>query len=131
MDDIHCIIYHSAACSTLIPHDKNRHLEFSEGEDDPQKPVKQVLHTQEIESDEYETLTFSPLKPDDLIGHTFLTIPTEDGQCFGACIIHHSKKINKKTDKVCTKFLIHNSDDELDEIIGYHELIEILEEQHQ
>ena len=29
------------------------------------------------------------------------------------------------------KFLVHKSDDDIDEIIGYHELIEILEEQHQ
>ena len=33
--------------------------------------------------------------------------------------------------KIPTKFLIHKSDDELDEIMGHHELLEILEEQHQ
>ena len=34
-------------------------------------------------------------------------------------------------EKVCTKFLVHKSDDGLDEIMGYHELLETLEEQHQ
>ena len=37
-------------------------------------------------------------------------------------------KINDTTDKVHTKFLIHKSDDELDKIMGYYELLEILEE---
>ena len=41
--------------------EKNLHLEFSEREDDCQKPVEQVLHTWDIESDEYETPTFSSL----------------------------------------------------------------------
>ena len=69
------------------------------------------------------------LKLDDIIGHTLLSTPTEDGQCFHAHIIHHIKEIDDKTDKVCTKS--HKSDDELDEIMGYHELLETLEEQHQ
>ena len=68
---------------------------------------------------------------DDLIGCTFLTTPTEDGQCFCTHVICHIEEIDDNTDKVCTKFLIHKSDDELDEIMGYHELQEFLEEQHQ
>ena len=43
--------------------------------------MKQVLHTQDIESDEYETPTVSSLKPDELIQCKFPTTPTEDGQC--------------------------------------------------
>ena len=93
--------------------------------------MKQVLRTWDIESDEYKTPTFSPLKPDNLIGHTFLTTPTEDGQHFHTHVICHIEEINDSTDKVHTKFLIHKSDNELDEIMGYHELLEILEEQHQ
>ena len=50
--------------------------------------VKQVLHSQDVESDASETPTFSSLKPDNLIGHTLLTIPTKGGQCFCACIVH-------------------------------------------
>ena len=122
MDDTQCIIYHSAVCSTLLQH---------EGEDNPCKPVKQVIHTQDTESDEYETPTFSPLMMDDLIGHTFLTTLTEDGQCFHTCILGHIEEIDETTDKVCTKFLIPKSDDELDKIMGYHELLELLDEQHQ
>ena len=112
------MIYCSDACSILVL--QNLHLEFSKGEDDPQKPAKQVLHTQDIESDEKKTPTFSPLKPDNLIGYTFLTTPTEDGQCFCAHIIYHIKEIYDSTDKVHTIFLIHRSDDELDEIMAYH-----------
>ena len=92
--------------------------------------MKEVLHTWDIESDEYETPTFSPLKPKPFIGCKFLTTPTEDGQCFSAHVIHHIEEINDSTDKVCTKFLIHESDDELDKIMGYHELLEIFQEQH-
>ena len=49
-DDTNCIIYCSAVHSTLIKHEKNLCLEFSEGGDDPHKPVKQVLHTQDTGS---------------------------------------------------------------------------------
>ena len=93
--------------------------------------MKQVLHPWDIESDEYETQTVSPLKPDNLIGHTFLTTPTEDCQHFHAHTICHIEEIDDTTAIVHTKFLIHKSDDELDEIMGYHKLLEILEEQHQ
>ena len=127
-DDTHHIIYCSTICSTLILQEKNLHLEFSKGEDDPHRPVKQVFHTWDIESDEYETPTFSPLKP--VIGCTFLTTLIEDGQCFCTHIIHHIKEIDDATDKVCARFLVHKSEDERDEIMGYHELLESLEEQH-
>ena len=80
--------------------------------------MKQVLHTWDIESDEYKTPLFSPLKPDDLIGHTSLTTLTEDGQHFCVHIVHCIEEINNTTTKVCTKFLVHKSDDELDKIMG-------------
>ena len=102
MDDTQCIIYQSGVHSALIPCEKNLHLEFSKVEDNPCKPVKQVIHTRDTESNEYETPTFSPLKPDDLIGHPFLSTPTEDGQHFHACIIHHIEEINDSTDKIHT-----------------------------
>ena len=92
--------------------------------------MKQIIHTQDIELDEYKTPTFSPLMLDNLIGCTFVTTPTEDGQWVHAHIIHHIEEIDETTDKAHTKFLIHKSDDKLDEIMGYHELLEILEEQH-
>ena len=41
-----------------------------------------LLHTQNTESDEHNTPLFSPLKLNDLIGHTFLTTTTEDDQHF-------------------------------------------------
>ena len=71
------------------------------------------------------------MKPDDLIACTFLTTPKEDGQCSCAHIICHKEEIYDTTDKVCTKFLVHKSEDELDEIMGYHELLELLEAQNQ
>ena len=46
-DDTHCIIYHPAVHSALIKNEKNLHLKFSLGQDDPHKLVKQVLHTQD------------------------------------------------------------------------------------
>ena len=80
--DTHHIIYHSAVCSALIPQEKTLEHKFSEGDDDHQKPVKQVPHTWDIESNEYKTPNFSPLMSDDIIGCTFLTTPTKDGQWF-------------------------------------------------
>ena len=67
MDDTHQIIYHSAVHSTLIKNENNLHLEFSEGEDAPHKPVKQVLHTWDTESEPMRqsttliTILFLPL----------------------------------------------------------------------
>ena len=50
---------------------------------------------------------------------------------FCAHIICHKEEIYDTTDKVCTEFLVHKSEDELDEIMGYHELLELLEAQNQ
>ena len=80
--------------------------------------MKQVIHIQDTEPDEYETPTFSPLMTDDLIGCTFLTTPTEDGQHFLTHNICCIEEINETTDSVHTKFLIHKSDDELHKIMG-------------
>ena len=44
-DTHYCIIYHSAVHSTLNRNEKKLCLKFSDGEDDPHRPVKQVLHT--------------------------------------------------------------------------------------
>ena len=89
-----------SVCPVLFRFQQNLCLEFSAGKDDPHKPVNQVLCTQDTESDEYETPLFSPVKLDDLIGCTFLTRPTEDGQCFHAQVICHIEKINDTTDKI-------------------------------
>ena len=80
--------------------------------------MNQVPCTPDTESDEYETPLFSPLKPADLSGCTFLTTPTEDGQCFHTCVMQCIVQINDTTDKVSTKFLLHKSNDELDEIMS-------------
>ena len=68
-------------------------------------------------------LLFQPLQPDDLIGHTFLTTLKEDSQCFCAHVIRCIEEIDDATGKACTKFIIHKSNDELDEIMGYLELL--------
>ena len=84
----------SAIHSALLQHDKNLHLDFSKGENDSHKPRKQVIQTQDIESDEYENPTFLPLTMGNLIGCTFLITPTKDRQHFHACIIWESVHIN-------------------------------------
>ena len=43
------------------------------------------------------------------------------------CSLKHIEEIYDTTEKVCTKFLVHKSGDELDETEGYHELLEIHE----
>ena len=45
--------------------------------------------------------------------------------------ICHIEEIDSTSDKVHTIFQVHKSNDELDEIMGYHKLLEILEEEHQ
>ena len=55
------------------------------------------------------------------VSHSFLLQTFSTNGCFPVTNV----------DKVHTKFLVHNSDDELDKIMGYHKLLEILEEQHQ
>ena len=90
--------------------------------------VTQVLHTWDRESD--ETPLFQPFIPDDLIVHEFLTPPMEDSQCFHAHVIWCIEEISD-TGKACTKFLVYISDNEPDELMGYHKLLEIVEEQYQ
>ena len=53
------------------------------------------LCTQDTKSEEYKTPIFSPLQQDDIIGHTVLITPTEDGQCFHDLIMHHIEEIDE------------------------------------
>ena len=92
-EDTHQIIYLSAVHSALIMNEKNLHIKIFEREDGPQKSVKQVLHTWDTESDIYETPLFSPLKPDYLVGHTFLTTLMEDSQWLMLTLCDTSKKL--------------------------------------
>ena len=96
----------------MIKNEKNFLFKFSEGQDDPHKLVKQVIHTQDTESEEYKTPLFQPLQPDELTRCTFITTQTDDGQCFCAHIISHIEEIDNATGKAQMKFLVCKSDDD-------------------
>ena len=70
-------------------------------------------------------------KPDDLINHTYLTQPDEDGQCFRAKIVQqiidNEEALEQKPEHI--KFLVQVEGDKADEIIAYNDILDYLEEE--
>ncbi len=69
------------------------------------------------------------IDPYELVGHTFLMDPQDDGQCFHACIVD---LVEKHQSKVCKlddhhKFCISVNDDQYEEVITYNELKDFIQ----
>jgi hypothetical protein len=58
--------------------------------------------------------------PYELVGHTFLMDPQDDGQCFHACIVNLVKDHHHK-------FCISINDDQYEEVITYNELMDFIQ----
>jgi len=63
--------------------------------------------------------------PIDLVGHTLLLDPQEDGQCFHAWIIRaiEDHEANLNQDPECLKFLCSINDDTLEEVMSYSDIL--------
>ncbi len=87
-------------------------------------PVVKSQHDDDAdgESKAHNMPVFHPI---DLVGHTFLLEPQEDGQRFHARIVkaieNHEDNLNK--DPECMQFLCSINDDALEEVMSYNEIL--------
>jgi len=75
-----------------------------------------------------KTVQMPTFSPEDLIGHTYLTDPDEDGQCFRARIVckieEHEDKTNQHPEKI--KFLVSVDENKADEIVSYNDILHFI-----
>ena len=99
--------------------------------DPPDSPdIPQVIRS----SPGYGTQTEgSTIRPDDLIGRTFLMKPKEDGTRFRAEIVGHIEDLDnefeRETERIKFKVLV--GDEKFGELVDYSEMCEFIEEQAQ
>ena len=105
------------------------------GQQPVSKHVKNCIY--EIDSqgkrvDDLPTLDIpeGSLKPDDLIGRSFLLDPDEDGQRLRENIVKKIIRLDDETEsKIKTHFLCEVADSPMDQILDYHDLLQRLDSQ--
>ncbi len=106
-----------------ISHDPATHMPFDPGGQDPASPP--------TDEDGTKLSQLPMFHPSDLVGHTFLLDPQEDGQQFHACIVEalkdHDAKLHQKPE--CFKFRCSINDDQYEEILSYNEILNYIEQQ--
>ena len=124
-NDTNKLIYRSAVRSAFTTTDKNLRASSFYKTPTDKKPVKQVVKSRERVPD-IKSPTFSC---DDLIGHSFLMEPQEDGTRLRARVAR--KIIEMEDNKEKVKFLLTLDEADRDEIIEYNDLLEIINSQIQ
>jgi len=98
-------------------------MPFDPGGQDPDSPP-----TNEDGTKSSQLPTFHP---SDLVGHTFLLDPQEDGQWFRACMVEaledHNANLHKKAEWF--KFCYSINDDQYEEILTYTEILNYIKQQ--
>jgi len=123
--DTQKIIYYSNLCSASSE-DPNWHVTLLGGEPSPQPAPPDVIKSCHDDADgepkDHNMPVFSPL---DLVGHTFLLEPHEDGQCFCAHIVKaikdHENNLAQHPEHL--KFLCSINDDTVKEIMSYNDIL--------
>jgi len=94
--DTQKVTYHSNLCSASSS-DPNLHVDILGGQTSS-PPAPLVVKSCHDDADgESKALNMPDFHPIDLVGHTFLLDPQEDGQCFHARILGLSKMIMRQT----------------------------------
>ena len=130
-DDTQQVIQRSVVKSALDPFNVNFRAEFPENTsstDGEKKPVVTSSSDIAVPALDKKELKLPTFSPDELIGRTFL-MDTTDNQRVRAEIVRKlatNDAINHKN----LKFLVKLSDD-VEEVIGYTELCDAVEEQHE
>ena len=129
-DDTNQIIYRSTVRSALNQDERNLRLDelkFS----DPSEPVADILSAVALDKGEQEPGRIPTISPDDIIGCTYLTDPTEDEQRFRARIVRqiqdHEDDVNEQPDK--KRFLVSINDDQAEEVVSYNEILDHIEKE--
>ena len=117
-EDTKKIIYRSVVRSAGEPYMKNKRLE----PEDDKVFIKSKFDGKELEG-------LPGFKVDDLIGRTFLTEESDDGEVFRGRIIKaiedHHEAFESLEDRV--RFLVEYGDGKADEIISYNEIVSHIE----
>jgi Reverse transcriptase (RNA-dependent DNA polymerase) len=97
-----------------------------------QKPILQsvteAVHGVNPDSSDIELF---PIKPDDLVGTTFLHQPEENGAILRARIVRKIEERDADNRRKALKFLVEIGDNEYDEIMTYNDLIDIVEKRNE
>ena len=134
-DDTRKVIYRSNVRSALDPRSRNLRMDLLH-EKPPEKFIKSRHDTADPPVDangetkgDPPNLGMPVFHPSDLIGRTFLKDPDEDGQRFRARIVRmiedHDSDIEENPTRV--KFVCSVSDDDLEEIIAYNEILDYIQ----
>ncbi len=143
-DDSQKVLYRSAIRSAIKPgeqnlqvdplggeapaivklhHDPATQMPFDPGGKDPDSPP--------TDADGTKSSQLPTFHPSDLVGHTFLLDPQEDGQQFCARIVEavedHDAKLHQKPERF--KFCCSINDDQYEEILSYNEILNYIEQQ--
>ena len=121
------LIFHSAVCSALTDTERNLRLDPFGGEES-HKPISIVKSSGTLDDQlnplRSQAQTFDP---DELIGMTYLKDREEDGQRLRAKIVRKIIETDEATEKQCINYLVHVDKADMDEIISYNEVVDMLE----
>ena len=123
-DDTKKIIYRSNVRSALTDKDRNKRIDFLDGED-----VPSILKSFEDEGKETSQEKQMPVfDPTDLVGRTFLMDKQEDGQRFRAKIIEaiEEKNADLADQPERIKFLCSVDNGTYEEVVTYNQLLEYI-----
>jgi hypothetical protein len=135
-DDTKRIIIRSPVRSRDTVKDPNLRLSPAGGELDSHpvsKTIKNCIYEKDGNEHRVEDLPpddevhYGPLKPDDLVGRSFLLEPDENGQRLRPNIVRKIITFNEETDNI--HFLCHVPESKLDHLRDYHDLLENLDPQ--
>jgi hypothetical protein len=139
-NDTHKVIYHSNLRSARDPNARNLHIDLLNT--DPSKVIRSIRmaspaldHGEELlplsfdNSGHNKQDHLAIVDPYELVGHTFLMDPQDDGQCFRAPIVDlvedHQSKVRMSDDH--HKFRISVNDDQYEEVTTYNELMDFIQ----
>ena len=136
-DDTEQVIVRSAVCSRINDKDPNLRQSKAVGEmgHPVSKPVKNCIYEKGSDGarlPDVPTLDVpeGQLGPDELIGRSFLLDADEDGQRLRANIVKKIITFDDETqEKIKTHFLCEVQDSPMDQLMDYHDLLEMLDKQ--
>jgi len=144
VDDSQKVLFHSAIRSAIEPGEQNLRVDPLGGEPPSfvklsHDPVTQMSfdpggqdpNTPPTKEDETKLSQLPMFHPSDLVGHTFLLDPQEDGQRFHARIVQAIEEQDTKLHGHADwfKFLCSINDDQYEEILTYNEILNYIKQQ--
>jgi len=143
-DNSQKVLFHSTICSAIAPGEQNLQIDplggelpsfvklchdpvtlmsFNPGGQDPDMPP--------TKEDETKLSQLPMCHPSELVGHTFLLDPQEDGQRFCACIVQaiEDQDAQLHGNAEWFKFCCSINNEQYEEILSYNEILNYMEQQ--